>query len=303
MSGRFPFPAYLNGWFRAAFSGELAPGDVMPLHYFGRDLVLFRGESGEAHLLDAHCPHLGAHLGHGGCVEGDAIRCPFHAWLWSADGDCLEVPYSRRVPANVSVPAWPVVERNGVVFFWHDAHGRPPSFEVPVLPEIGASDWTPFDPHKYLIRSHWVDMNENAVDSVHFHYVHGTPVLPRFEVETHDHELHIRTPADAVMDIRSIDWGPGFRAVWTGPPMESLTILAATPVDTEITESSFAYSAKRVPGRDTDAAVATMYVKLDADMRADMRIWENKAYLDKPLLVDGDGPIPTYRRWIHQFHD
>ena len=57
----FPFPIP-NGWFSVSCSDELAAGDVKLLRYFGEDLVLFRGEDGVAHVLDAYCPHLGAHL-------------------------------------------------------------------------------------------------------------------------------------------------------------------------------------------------------------------------------------------------
>ena len=35
MTKRFPFHPYPNSWFVVAFSHELAPGGVMPLHYFG----------------------------------------------------------------------------------------------------------------------------------------------------------------------------------------------------------------------------------------------------------------------------
>jgi cholesterol 7-dehydrogenase len=41
-------------------------------------LVLFRTESGEAKVLDAYCPHMGADLGVGSKVVGDCIECPFH---------------------------------------------------------------------------------------------------------------------------------------------------------------------------------------------------------------------------------
>jgi len=74
---RFPMPRYPNGWAQVAYSEELPPGGVMPLQYFGRDLVLFRTESGAPQVLDAHCGHMGAHLGHGGRVEGDSIVCHF----------------------------------------------------------------------------------------------------------------------------------------------------------------------------------------------------------------------------------
>ena len=42
MSKRFPFPIP-NGWFQVEWSHELKAGDVKPLKYFGKDLVLFRG--------------------------------------------------------------------------------------------------------------------------------------------------------------------------------------------------------------------------------------------------------------------
>ena len=77
------------GWYALEYSSELQAGDVIPLEYFGRDLVLFRTESGEPRVLDAFCPHLGAHLGHGGRVEGEGLRCPFHAWLWDGEGRCV----------------------------------------------------------------------------------------------------------------------------------------------------------------------------------------------------------------------
>ena len=41
---RHPFPIP-NGWFAVAFSDEIAAGELRAVHYFGRDLVLFRGES------------------------------------------------------------------------------------------------------------------------------------------------------------------------------------------------------------------------------------------------------------------
>ncbi len=85
-SQRYPFPAYANGWFRIAYSNELEAGQVLPLSLLGRELVLYRDEAGEAHVLDAYCRHLGAHLGHGGKVEGEGLRCPFHAWKWNGAG-------------------------------------------------------------------------------------------------------------------------------------------------------------------------------------------------------------------------
>ncbi|MDH3818573.1 MAG: hypothetical protein OES21_08155 [Myxococcales bacterium] len=46
MSERFPF-SIPNGWLQIAYADELGPAGVLPLHYFDRDLVLFRAAAGE----------------------------------------------------------------------------------------------------------------------------------------------------------------------------------------------------------------------------------------------------------------
>ena len=48
---RFPFPVP-DGWFVVAESRDLDPGQTMALYVFGRDVVLFRTESGEARMVD-----------------------------------------------------------------------------------------------------------------------------------------------------------------------------------------------------------------------------------------------------------
>lgn len=34
----------------------------------------------------------------------------------------------------------------------------------------------------------------------------------------------------------------------------------------------------------------------------DVHIWEHKAYIERPPLVQGDGPISVLRRWSRQFY-
>jgi hypothetical protein len=74
MSPRFPFTPFPTGWFRVAASQDLGRCDVRALQYFGQDLVLYRGEDGVPRLLDAYCPHLGAHLGLGRPSPGYDVR-------------------------------------------------------------------------------------------------------------------------------------------------------------------------------------------------------------------------------------
>ena len=97
------FPGYPRGWFVIGVSTELASGDVRPIRYFARDLVLYRTSDGVAHVLDAFCPHLGAHLGHGGCLEDDKLVCPFPAWKFATDGSIAEIPYANKIPKKTRI--------------------------------------------------------------------------------------------------------------------------------------------------------------------------------------------------------
>ena len=60
---------YPTGWYPFCFSKDLKVGEVISEKYFGKELVAFRGENGEVKVVDAFCPHLGAHLGKGGTVN------------------------------------------------------------------------------------------------------------------------------------------------------------------------------------------------------------------------------------------
>jgi 3-ketosteroid 9alpha-monooxygenase subunit A len=80
---KVPFTWKVTGWFMVGWSPEFPIGGVRPLHYFGEDLVAYRDEHAELHVLEAHCKHLGAHIGHGGKVVGDCVECAFHGWRWA----------------------------------------------------------------------------------------------------------------------------------------------------------------------------------------------------------------------------
>jgi nitrite reductase/ring-hydroxylating ferredoxin subunit len=307
--GRFPFPAYPNGWFRAAYSAELARGDVRPLRYFGRDLVAFRDEEGTPRVLDAHCPHLGAHLGHGGKVEGTGIRCPFHAWRWEGDGRCSDIPYAKRIPPQARIGCWPVVEKNGIVFLWHHAEGKPPEYDLPDLPQLDHADWTPLEIRRWTVHSRWLDMNENAVDRAHFQFVHGTKSMPEGTVEMDGHILRCANPVKlgtprGVVDgsIDTTDFGPGLQTVHLTGIVETLMVNTSTPIDEETSDTSFAYTVNTSGDPERARSVGAAIIRdLEKQMSEDIPIWEHKKYFDRPLLCDGDGKFSLYRRWMRQF--
>src|SRR5258706_1873662 len=95
---RFPFPIPF-GWFCVGYPDELTT-TPRPMYYFGRHLVGWRDAVGHAHVMDAFCPHLGAHLGHGGKVVDCEIVCPVHGWQLDAEGQDTNIPHSARTNAK-----------------------------------------------------------------------------------------------------------------------------------------------------------------------------------------------------------
>jgi phenylpropionate dioxygenase-like ring-hydroxylating dioxygenase large terminal subunit len=305
---RYPFTPYPRGWFRAVFASELAPGEVKTLELLGRELVAFRTGAGEAAVVDPHCPHLGAHLGHGGTVQGESIRCPFHHWAFGTDGRCTRIPYAPRIPPRARLRSWPVTERNGMLMLWHDPDGRAPGFEVPALPELEDPDWLPLDVRTWRVRGSWLDMNENCVDPVHFRYVHGTGAIPSTHAEIRGH-VHVATssfemeapggPVDAT--LTTTDYGPGLQTVHIDGLVPTLMVNTATPLDAEYTDVRFGYTVKTGGDPRKSRLAASIIEDLKQQFEHDLPIWEHKRCWDKPLLVKGDGPISTYRKWYAQF--
>lgn len=299
-----------NGWFAVAVGDEIAPGEVSVRHYFDQDLVVFRTASGEVAVFEPYCPHLGAHLGHGGRVEGEMLRCPFHGWKFDAAGECREVPYAKRIPPNARVGKWPTVERYGFVFVWRDTDGRAPWFELPEVPESASPEWSTHQRYDWVIRAHGQELGENGVDPAHFRFVHGTLNVPVMEAKEDGprriafQPVEMRTPrGDVKGAIEARSYGMGFSTTRFTGICETLELATMTPIDATRSHVRYAFTQPRVNGQDPKGGVAAAIIRdIVKQTNEDVPIWENKVYRERPVLCEGDGPIAQYRRWCQQFY-
>jgi 3-ketosteroid 9alpha-monooxygenase subunit A len=305
------FPGYPKGWFVIAFSDELPKGGVLSLEYFGKQLVLYRGETGSVHLLDAYCAHLGAHLGAGGKVVGETIECPFHAWRYGGDGRCVEIPYAKKIPVKACVESWTVREQNGLIHMWHHPERSAPEFDIPALEEWDKPGWTRWTMSKIRIKTHPKEIVENVVDKAHFAKVHNTHV-EEFENEFDGHKATQRTRAVAYpvgggkdeFEITATYFGPGFQISWMHGVLDARLLNAHTPIDEQHVDLRFGVLLKVVGGNEQKTQkFAEMYAEnLRLGFHQDIAIWENKKYREVPVLCDGDGPIIKLRHWYAQFY-
>ena len=162
----------IEGWYWAMPSRQLKGKAARPFNFFGRELVLYRGEDGRARALDAYCPHMGAHLS-AGKVEGEAIRCLFHYWKYDASGRCIEIPCQDNCSFVPQIQTWQVEEAYGLIWIWA---GRELARSLPVVPELGTGECDYLLANRFVKACHPNVMMINAIDAQHFNSVHHLPV-------------------------------------------------------------------------------------------------------------------------------
>ena len=323
-SPRCPLPMPM-GWFQVLYSHELEIGDAIPVEYFEQELVVFRTEEGDAKVVDAFCPHMGAHLGYGireqtgkgPRIVGDSIECPFHGWRWNGNGQCTHIPYAKNLPPRVAkgeaiLGAWEVREINQQILVWYHPNKEASSWEPDIIPEAAANhpDWGDMIIHTWEINTHMQEMGENGVDAAHFLYVHGTDDVPEASYQTFDG--HIRegkfitrqpTPRGVVDGaIETKSQGAGLSMVKFTGIYDTLLLANVTPIAAEKARASYAFIQPRDTMDTLGKTVGQAIIgNICQQMSEDKIIWDRKQYFERPLLCDGDGPFAKFRRWFSQF--
>jgi nitrite reductase/ring-hydroxylating ferredoxin subunit len=322
-------PGFPTGWFAVGFSHELPPGGLLSRRIMGRELVVFRTKSGQAIAMDAYCPHMGAHFAHGGTIEGEVIRCPFHGFCFNQQGECVATGYGTKPPPTARVQTWPLCEVNGMLLVYHDSDGKEPTWEVPAFVTEG---WTSPRCRIWQLRTHPQESTENSVDIGHFSYIHGyqsVEVLSELVADgPHLNTRYaIKRPAGlfgqtgqgirAQFEINV--YGLGYSLVETNIPSYGLRtrhVVCATPLEYALMEMRVAVSILKItkpqqihpllwlmPHALINKLILHFTFKSFVhDLQQDFVIWEHKRYIQPPALAAGDGPVGKYRSWVRQFY-
>jgi 3-ketosteroid 9alpha-monooxygenase subunit A len=301
---------YPRGWFVICWADELPVGGVKPMTYFGQHLVAFRGEDGQVRVLEGHCAHMGASLGNGGRVVGNHIECPFHAWKFCGTGECVEIPYTKKIPVRARQKAFRVQEKNGAIYMWHDELGRDPDFDVPAIEGYGTDEWLPWATKYYRVKTHPREIVDNLADRAHFARVHNTDI-EQFDFKVDGITAVQYTKGAAKMASGGVDpfsstttyHGPGYLIMKMDGLLSNYMMAAHTPINENELDLRLSVTLKVVGNRAKTEGYVGMYLdNLKAGFEDDLHIWENKIYRDPPLICEGDGPIGHLRRWYKQFY-
>jgi 3-ketosteroid 9alpha-monooxygenase subunit A len=324
----FPSGIIPSGWYQIGWSEDFQEGSSIPLQYFGKALVAFRGQSNSVRVLGAYCPHLGAHLGHGGRVTGDDIICPYHGWQWSGeDGKNRFIPYGDKERMNLSIPCWQTREIDGLVLVWFSPSGKSPSFEPPARLYPGeGKHWDPYPNATNL----WQDVSlvpqfaaENVPDAAHFQYIHRsakTPTLASFEAEGglfttnwlitfgEDQPPTWATPAGPLqgrITTRAIGVGIGWNTQYAFDDVTSF--VSYTPIDEYRVDVRLTVWTpdRRSDGSPLDEELRDRWFRFQqGQLEADMQVWANQTYVKRPPYANIESSaMRALREWSLQFYE
>ena len=185
---------YINFWYPIVRSEDLGYDQPVKAKVLGVNLVAFRDQEGDAHVLSDTCTHRGASLGgawsslNAPRIINGCVVCPYHGWEFGGDGAVKNIPsigYGTKPPPRAKVDSYPVEEKYGIVFAFlgdEPEESRPPMFEVE---EYGQEDWAANEVLILEVPYYYERSIENGLDPAHNEFVHPTHGFSAINRETY----------------------------------------------------------------------------------------------------------------------
>ena len=147
----------MAAWIPIALGRDVPIGITRAVIVDEREIVVWRGADGVAHVWEDRCPHRGMRLSLG-FVRDNALNCLYHGWQYGAGSQCLRIPAhpDLTVPPTIRANAYAAAEAGGMVWM-SDTADTPPTLPdltpvislaieaapATVLAALGGSDTTP----------------------------------------------------------------------------------------------------------------------------------------------------------------
>jgi len=189
-------------WLPFATVGQMHQHPTRAITLLGEHLVAFRDRSGRYGLIQEFCAHRNTNL-LWGIPEPEGLRCPYHGWLYDADGRCLEQPAESpdsTFKDRITVKSYPVEELGGFLYAWMGPEPRPmvPHWEALVKEGVRDIGWA-------VLPCNWLQIMENSLDPVHTEHLHRyftNYVLERLGEQGADAHEFWRTRADVRKHVK-----------------------------------------------------------------------------------------------------
>jgi phenylpropionate dioxygenase-like ring-hydroxylating dioxygenase large terminal subunit len=162
-----------NAWYVAAWSDDVADGQLVARTVMDEPVVLYRKADGTVAAIEDRCPHRFAPLHMGKILDGDRVQCPYHGLEFDGSGACVRNPHgTKNIPPRARVKSYPTVEKHKAIWIWT---GTTPADEAKV-PDFGVLDNVP-ELHttkrdSIVIKANYQLIIDNLLDLSHTSYLH-----------------------------------------------------------------------------------------------------------------------------------
>lgn len=192
-------PFVRNAWYVAGWSSAFGEA-LTALTILDQNLVMFRASDGRVVALEDRCPHRLLPLSKGRRI-GDTIQCGYHGMTFDGAGKCVRVPGQDNRPASAYVEAFPVEERNDIVWIWMGDPDKADRDLIFDLPEFHDPAWHAHQGDALHLKANYLNVAENLVDPAHVSFVHPTTLG---SAASEDVPVHVSTAGRTIVAWRWI---------------------------------------------------------------------------------------------------
>ena len=193
-----------NLWYVAAWASELTEG-LLARTIIGDPVLLYRESSGKDVAIGNLCPHRFAPLDKGRRCEDDTIECTYHGLRFDSTGACTLNPHEEgRIPHNARVPAYPLCERDGILWVWMGEAARADENLIPSFDQVTSRKHRTITGHM-MIKANYELVSDNLLDQSHAQFLHKAFFRADLLQAAHD----IRQSGNTVESRR---WQPAIKA-------------------------------------------------------------------------------------------
>lgn len=157
-------------WYAAEYDANLPPRGIVETRFWGRSIVLFRGEDGQVGAIENRCLHRQVKLSLGE-VRNCRLICPYHGWTYDGAGKVVEIPhelFGRHLP-QATLKSFPVRIRYGLIWIFPGNAELADLTPMPEIPELEGPDAWACVPLDFTWRAHHSMIIENVSDFTHAH--------------------------------------------------------------------------------------------------------------------------------------
>ena len=201
----------LDQWYAVCKSVQVKSGEPHAVKILGRDLVLWRDETGKLSCLEDYCPHRGARLSRGEIHDG-MIACRYHGVTLDGTGKVVRVPAMPEcaLEGRRPITAYSIEESRDAVFVYFPSTEQPEAPPLTLPYEFVSDEWAAF-----LCVSPWACNYryalDNLADPMHGTYLHSDSFTLAYGAK--QDVMRIDQTADGYIVTRTAQMGENFD--WT----------------------------------------------------------------------------------------